>query len=213
MQLTWSDEFNGTSIDTSKWNEVGPWGGPVSSTDPSFHYDPANISESNGVVSITAQKAGSGWTGGILSTDTTKQFQYGYVEVRAQVPKGQGFWPAIWMYGGTSADEMDIMEHLGGDPTTVYQTYHFPGGSHQDSPSGVDWTADYHTYGMKWEPGKLTYYIDGVQEGSWTDSVPARPMYLMLNLDVGAAGDWGGAPDASTPSPASFKVDYVHVYQ
>ena len=66
---------------------------------------------------------------------------------------------------------------------------------------------------MKWEPGRLTYYIDNVPMGSWTDNVPARPMYLMLNFDVGGPNDWGGAPDGSTPSPATFNVDYVRVYQ
>ena len=211
-QLVWSDEFNGTSIDASKWNEVGPWGQPVSSTG-NFSYLTSNVSEANGVATLTAQKSGSNWTGGILSTDTTKMFQYGFAEVRAKLPKGQGFWPAIWLYGGSSADELDMMESLGGDASTVYQTYHFPGGQHQDHPSSSDWTNDYHLFQMKWEPGRVTYYIDNVQMGSWTASVPARPMYLMLNFDVGGPNDWGGAPDGSTPSPATFNVDYVRVYQ
>jgi beta-glucanase (GH16 family) len=134
------------------------------------------------------------------------------VEVRAQLPRGQGFWPAIWLYGGSSADELDVMEFLGGDVSTVYQTYHFPGGQHSNHPSSSDWTNGYHLFQMKWEPGRLTYYIDNVPMGSWTESVPARPMYLMLNLDVGGPNDWGGAPDGSTPSPATFNVDYVRVY-
>src|SRR5258707_12455754 len=37
-----------------------------------------------------------------------------------------------------------------------------------------------------------------------------QPMYLLLDLAVG--GDWPGAPDASTPFPASFQIDYVHAY-
>jgi beta-glucanase (GH16 family) len=171
------------------------------------------VSVSNGVATITARQSGNSWTGGILSTDTTKEFQYGFVEVRAKLPKGQGFWPAIWLYGGSSADELDVMESLGGDVSTVYQTYHYPGGYHQDHPSSPDWTNDYHLFQMKWEPGRITYYVDNVQMGSWTQSVPARPMYLMLNFDVGGPNDWGGAPDGSTPSSATFNVDYARVYQ
>jgi beta-glucanase (GH16 family) len=212
-QLVWSDEFNGTSVDTSKWNEVGPWGEPVASHGANFRYDPSNVSVSNGVATITAQRSGNSWTGGILSTDSTKEFQYGFVEVRAQLPKGQGFWPAIWLYGGSSADELDVVESSGGDASTVYQVYHFPGGQHQDRPSSPDWTTGYHLFQMKWEPGRLTYYIDNVQTGSWTESVPARPMYLMLNFDVGGPGDWSGAADGATPSSATFNVDYVRVYQ
>ena len=83
-----------------------------------------------------------------------------------------------------------MMEFLGGDVSTVYQTYHYgllPGVQHQASPKSSDWTTDYHLFQMKWEPGRLTYYIDNVQTGSWTASVPARPMYIMLNFDVGGA--------------------------
>ena len=77
---------------------MGPWGGkPVSSTG-AFSYSASQVTEASGVVRITAQKSGNGWVGGILSTDTTRTFQYGYVEVRAKLPAGQGFWPAIWIY-------------------------------------------------------------------------------------------------------------------
>ena len=38
-------------------------------------------------------------------------------------------------------------------------------------------------------------------------------MYLMLNFDVGGPNDWGGAPNSSTPTTATFNVDYVRVYQ
>ena len=64
---------------------------------------------------------------------------------------------------------------------------------------------------MKWGPGRLTFYVDNVQTGSWTQSVPARPMYIMLNFDVG--GSWPGNPNSSTPTTAAFNVDYVRVYQ
>jgi beta-glucanase (GH16 family) len=215
-QLVWSDEFNGTSVDASKWNKVGPWGKPVASAwSGHFSYNRWSVSVANGLATITAQKSGRNWTGGILSTDTTKRFQYGFVEVRAKLPKGQGFWPAIWLYGAnSSADELDMMEFLGGDASTVYQTYHFSGGQHQVSPKSSDWTADYHLFQMKWEPGRLTYYIDNVQTGSWTASVPARPMCIMLNFDVGdGASPWGGYPHSSTPTTAQFNVDYVRVYQ
>jgi beta-glucanase (GH16 family) len=213
--LVWNDEFNGTSIDTGKWNEVGPWGHPVASGWSNFGYSTSNVSEANGVATITVHNTGGGpggtWTGGILSTDTTKWFQYGFVEVRAKLPKGQGFWPAIWQVGSVGPNELDTMEFLGGDPTTVYQTYHYSGGAQQDQPKSSDWTSDYHLFQMKWEPGRITYYVDNVQMGTWTTNVPTNPMYLMLNFDVG--GSWPGNPNSSTPTTAQFNVDYVRVYQ
>jgi beta-glucanase (GH16 family) len=219
-QLVWRDEFNGTSIDASKWNKFGPWGHPVASNwTGHFSYLRSNVSEANGVATITVHNTGGGpggtWTGGILSTDTTKWFRYGFVEVRAKLPKGQGFWPAIWLYGSNrSKDEMDMMEFLGGDPTTVYLSYVYSGGQQQFAPKSSDWTSDYHLFQMKWEPGRLTYYVDNVQTGTWSTNVSARPKYLMLNFDVGdGASPWGGYPNSSTPTTAQFNVDYVRVFQ
>ena len=209
-QLAWDDEFDGTSVDTSKWNEVGPWGGPVSSTASNFSYSPSNVSEANGVATITAKQSGGNWTGGILSTDTTKTFQYGFFEIRAQIPSGAGFWPAIWLYGNSGAPEIDIMESIG-DASTAYQTYHFPGGQHGSQANNL--SPGYHLFQVLWEPGKITFYVDNVETGSWTDNVPSDPMFLMLNFDVGGPGDWSGAPDGSTPSPATFNINYVRVYQ
>ncbi|HKI17564.1 MAG TPA: glycoside hydrolase family 16 protein, partial [Isosphaeraceae bacterium] len=219
-QLVWSDEFNGTSVDASKWNKVGPWGIPVASHwSGHFSYNTSNVSEANGSATITVHNTGGGplgtWTGGVLSTNTTKLFQYGFFEVRAKLPAGQGFWPAIWMYGSNSSDdELDIMEFLGGDKTTVYQTMHESSGAlEQVAPTSTDWTSGYHLFQMLWEPGQVTFYIDNVETASFTTNVPAEPMYLMLNFDVGGPNDWGGAPNSSTPTTVTFNVDYVRVYQ
>ena len=213
-QLTFDDKFNGTSINPANWNEVGPWGKPVASTAANFSYNTSNVSEANGVA-ITAQESGGNWTGGILSTNGLYQFEYGFVEAYAKLPAGQGFWPAIWMYGSnSSSDELDIMEFLGGDVTHVYQTMHESTSAlEQVAPTSTNWTSGYHLFQMLWEPGQVTFYIDNVETASFTTNVPAEPMYLMLNFDVGGPNNWGGAPNSSTPTTATFNVDYVRVYQ
>ena len=220
-QLVWSDEFNGTSVDASKWNKVGPWGHSVASGWANFNYLTSNVSVANGLATITVQKSGSNWTGGILSTDTTKTFQYGFFEVSAKLPAGQGFWPAIWLCHTNAAwaatrtlGELDIMEFLGGDVTHVYQSMHESTGAlEQVAPTSTNWTSGYHLFQMLWEPGQVTFYIDNVETASFTTNVPAEPMYLMLNFDVGGPNNWGGAPNSSTPTTATFNVDYVRVYQ
>ena len=65
---------------------------------------------------------------------------------------------------------------------------------------------------MKWEPGRLTYYVDNVPTNTtYTANVPARPMYLMVN---NVMGGWNNnSPNATTPSPSYFDVDYVRIYQ
>jgi hypothetical protein len=44
-------------------------------------------------------------------------------------------------------------------------------------------------------------------------AVPQVAEYLILNLTVGTATSWPGAPNSSTVFPASLQVDWVHVWQ
>jgi beta-glucanase (GH16 family) len=230
-ELVFDDEFNGTSVNTTTWDLQGVWGGPVSSTNPDFSYSTSNVTEGNGVLTITASKSGNDWTGGIISTTNINSpfiFQYGFVEVRAQLPAGQGFWPAIWLIGSPTNDgilpnapavdnEFDIMEFLGGNVTDVYQTYHWATSSGSEQQQVVvankNWTSEFHLFQMLWEEGRITFYIDGVQTASWTKHVPSNPMYFIINFDVGGPNDWSGAPNKTTPSPAYFQIDYVRIYQ
>jgi beta-glucanase (GH16 family) len=232
-QLVFDDEFNGTSVNTTTWNLEGVWGGPVSSTNPNFSYSTSNVTEGNGLLTITALNSGNSWTGGIISTTNINSpftFQYGFVEVRAQLAAGQGFWPAIWLIGSPTADgllpnapnvddEFDIMEFLGGNVTDVYQTYHWEKSlavasqQQQVVVTNANWTTGFHIFQMLWQPGKITYYIDGIQTASSTKNVPSNPMYLIINFDVGGPNDWGGGPNSSTPSPAYLQIDYARIYQ
>ncbi len=167
-------------------------------------------------------------TSGRNKWDTTPAkfaFTYGYIEVRAKVPSGQGLWPALWLLPFNDEDpgkwppEIDIMEVLGDDPTTVHMHYHYlnASGSHTDSGEnyqGVNFANDYHTYAVSWEPGAIKWFIDGVERRTaFTDSafIPNEPMYFIANLAVG--GDWPGAPDSSTVFPSNFLIDYVRIWQ
>ena len=229
-QLVFDDEFNGTSINPADWNQVGPWGLPDAShwyghfTYPSLSGNMSKVSEANGNATITLQNAGGGplgtWTGGVLSTDTTKLFQYGFFEVRAKLPAaGQGFWPAIWLIGPNGgAQEIDIMEWRGNNITSFTQTVHYADGSQtQAAPTSSDWTQAYHLFQLRWEPGRLTFYVDNVQTATWTANIPSAPMELLLNFDIGpGAGTNPPAyvyPNSSTPTTAAFNIDYARVYQ
>ena len=116
----WSDKFNGTSIDASKWNQVGPWGVPVASHWTAFSYLTSNVSEANGLATITVQYSGGPgtWTGGVLSTDSTKLFQYGFFEVRAKLPSKAKVLASHLADGGKA--DMDIMEFLDGNQTRIF---------------------------------------------------------------------------------------------
>ena len=120
-----SDEFNGTSIDASKWNKVGPWGNPVASGWANFSYHARRMfRRPTARPRSRLQNTGGGptgtWTGGVLSTNTTKLFQYGFFEAHAKLPARSRLLAshlAVWVE--LDGDELDIMEFLGGDITTV----------------------------------------------------------------------------------------------
>ena len=104
------------------------------------------------------------------------------------------------------------MEAVGQYPMSVSHTLHRTDGTTaQAFTSGVDFTAGWHTFGVAWQPDKLTWYVDDVARFTVQTGVPSTPMYLIANLAVGGTG--GGAITTATPSSASFDVDWVHVWR
>lgn len=199
-------------------------------------YTPANVTVANSILSLTAKKDASGKitsgqlsTGGDLAAGGKNpvgfSFLYGYVEVRAQVPTGKGFWPAcLWLMPVPNSSnqyqdhwEIDVMECINDAPGRYYATLH--NGDAQSQVvvnTGTDITAGFHTYGADWQPGKIDWYFDGKLVGTTSDSstvkVPSTvPMYLIMDLAVG--GSWPPAPDASTPWPGVLGIDYLTVFQ
>ena len=136
--LVWSDEFDGNSLDLSKWyhQTFGPNGGQWFNGEQQ-HYtdDPSNSFVSNGNLHIVAKKETITQDGVTLDYTSARlnqkfAFTYGRVDVRAKLPFGDGTWPAIWTLGkninetgaywqtqgfGTTTwpacGELDIMEH------------------------------------------------------------------------------------------------------
>jgi beta-glucanase (GH16 family) len=238
--MLFHDEFDGNSLDTSKWTtcyfnfKVGD--GCDHDQNELELYQPDNISVNNGVLTLQAEKktvnATNGqtynYTSGMITTgptsdssdDTRFSFKYGYMEMRAKVPAGQGLWPAFWTLPTTLnwPPEIDVFEILGNAPNVLNMHYHYPNGTDDGGDDGVKWTgpdfsAGWHTYAVDWEPNAITWYVDGVQRRTYTDAskITANPMYLIANLAVG--GDWPGSPDASTQFPAQFQIDYIRVWQ
>ena len=181
------------------------------------------FSLNNGVLDITAAPAsaqasaamaGYQYTSGLLTTRTSFAQQYGYFEVRAKLPAGQGLWPAFWLLpaNGTWPPEIDIFEQLGNDPTTIHETSHSTVRNSISQVTHVDNPDQFHTYGMLWDQNYLVWTIDGVEVNrQTTPSDMNQPMYILLNLAVG--GTWPGNPNSTTPFPATMSIDYVHVYQ
>jgi beta-glucanase (GH16 family) len=240
-KLVWSDEFDGSSIDTSKWNfEIDGKGG--GNGEEEYYTDkPENAHIENGHLLITAIKDGTDadgkkhkFTSARMTTKGKFSWKYGRFEARIKVPTGRGVWPAFWLmpedsvYGTwASSGEIDIMEEVGDKPDTLFGTIHYgdkwPGNVHTGDkyvlPSGI-LADDWHVYAVEWEEGVIRWYIDGnlyeTQTKWYTKAAPFpapfdQKFFIILNFAVGGA--WPGRPSPDTPFPQTMDVDYVRVYQ
>lgn len=166
--------------------------------------------------------------GGIF-TDKTFTFRYGYVEVRARFDCADGVWPAIWLLatsgGWPNGGEIDIMEHLNYQKQ-VWQTIHLLRNSGSGDSSNtvnpqpaIEDVTGWHTYGVEWAPGRITFYVDGKKTGSFTrEGFTHWPFdrevefYLLIDQQIG--GNWPGQakPEQLKAKSANFDIDYVRIY-
>jgi beta-glucanase (GH16 family) len=192
----------------------------------------------DGYLHIVAQQPSSGvYTSARMKTQGLFSFQYGRLEFRTQVPEAQGFWPANWLLGNNIATvnwpacgEMDVLERVNAAATPDWNqgSIHgtgFTGGTGLGTqylfPSGQT-AAQWHTYGMAWTQGKVTYYVDEIPYATFTTaSISGFPgavwpfdagqaNFIILNLAIG--GDYPGPPDNTTPFPSEMLIDYVRIY-
>ena len=219
--LTFHDEFDGPSLDTSVWNveDYGKYRYQSCCLNFGSQYFTYNANSlKNGYLGIMSNKRRLGnanYTSGAITTENKFSFLYGRVDIRVRFPKGQGMWPALWMLTANADHEVDIVEMVN-DPRVVYQTYHLNVPTYNTSvPQCVitnqNLSHAFHVFSLIWNPTSLTWYIDGKQTCRITNNLPKTPMYLLLDAAVG--GDWPGSPDITTAFPQSTIIDYVRVYQ
>lgn len=241
--LVWSDEFdgsNGSSPDTAKWSMESGGNGWGNNELEYYTARTQNAQVNNGNLVITAQRedytgpdgVSRQYTSARLKTSGKFSQKYGRFEARIKIPKGQGMWPAFWMLGdnfGTAGwpqcGEIDIMENVGSNPTTVLGTLHGPGYSGSSGLTSTytltgqqQFSDDFHVMAVEWEANVVRFYVDGNLYKTRTPAdLPAgatwvfdHPFSITLNVAVG--GKLPGAPDATTQFPQTMLVDYVRVF-
>ena len=189
-QLVWEDDFNGNSIDQSKWvHDIGTgsqygltgWGNSEKQ-----YYQPQNTTLVNGIATIEVKQESNGivdswgnssyYSSSKITTKGKFDFRYGKVEARIKTLDGQGFWPAFWMLpnnGSWPCDgEIDIMEQWG----NPYLTNQTSGAAHigtcpysssthfyETSSSYIStgsYADNFHTYSVIWKEDTITWYVD-----------------------------------------------------
>ncbi len=235
--LIFSDEFNGTSVDTGKWRvKNNTW---ASNELSMITNRSVNIYESTGTLKLKARKEvysvygqTRNFTSAYIDRVGKGCWQYGIYEMRARLPTAvgvsKGLWPAFWLRpqnGGQG--EIDIMEAIGSSTydDRVSQTLWYDYARTKPRlnlvaklPSGLRSTG-FHVYTLDWQRNLMRWYIDGkltwqldTKNAPWiSDARYNQPYCMRVNLQVG--GSWPGTPDSKTNFTQTYAIDYVRVFK
>ena len=213
FELTWQDEFDGNSVDSSKW--IYPWW--ITERKGGYWYSDM-VSVHDGNLDITTKYIPDGLHGspggyytGVVETRNMFEQCYGYFEVRCILPASSGMWSAFWMMNegvynidGSSNDgtEIDIFESMKykdhwwkvGDSVKSGIYYDGYGPEKQSDDIGYYFAnnpyEEYNTYGLEWNKDELIFYINGVETGRTSKGgISDNPEYLILSCEI--AGEDG----------------------
>lgn len=240
-RLVWSDEFERPGLpDSTKWGydhgtgcpDVCGWGNNELQFYTTRRLENARVE--NGLLLIEARREkweGKDYTSARLVSKKKGDWTYGRIEARIKCPVGRGTWPAFWMlptdwkYGGwPHSGEIDIMEHVGFKPDTVYATAHTTAFTNSKGTENTqafflpDTESAFHTYAVEWREDRMEFFVDDVRYNTFLNQHKTtaewpfdQRFHVILNLAVG--GNWGGAKGVDEKIwPRRMEVDYVRVY-
>jgi beta-glucanase (GH16 family) len=216
--LVWADEFDGTTVDATKWQSISGNGCPSLcgfGNAEAQRYDPnqATIVKegTNSYLNIQAKYEPNAafpqqpYSSAKLTTEGKYALKYGRVEARMKLSSGMGAWPAFWMLPAGASNwpftgEIDIMEAKHRNPQSIDGTIHYDGGGYhytgRSYASPTDLSTEFHVYAVEWGPNIIKWFIDGNLFHTATPSTTVnggwpfndQQFYIILNLAVGSAG-------------------------
>ena len=205
-KMVWNDEFKGTELDTTKWNNNGATGAGGYGNKELQNYQMRFSEVKDGNLIIKPQFEYNPETKSCVPnryystkiwTKDMYSLKYGKVEFRAKLPKGQGTWAAGWMLGygkWPMCGEIDVFESTKDESkTTIPQSIHCQRFNGMPTSSGnkyknaivKDATSAYHTYGVVWTPDSVTFTLDG--KITWTYD---PDMYVATGKGVNVPAIW-----------------------
>jgi beta-glucanase (GH16 family) len=231
MHLTFDQTFAGSTLNTQVWNTCfyyAPKGTGCSdfANKEVQWYLPSQDQVSGGVLHLVASPVAALGTNadsqpeiypcrsGMVTTDPYFDFTYGYVQIVARIPKGQNTWPTLWMLPANHATDVpsiSLMEVIGtatDRPSMIFDPV--AGQPITRSATTADLSSGWHTFGLSWEPGALTWFIDGNAVFTVTTQVPDQPMYLLANLAITDQYSTLRLPSSCT---GSLSIRSVQVWQ
>lgn len=234
-QLVFQDQFDGTSLDTTRWSVGYGWGKKTGWTQELIHEDYVNIADGKLLLTAKPKSETEYWAGAVNTKNKFYQ-EFGFFEARFKAAKGQGVLTAWWGKPNTEQwpPEIDIAEIFGavnpaGDssigPWKNSMNIHYkpnPDEKKQEDqtfytlPDGKLFTDDFHTFAVEWKPEELIWYIDGKEvKRTVKGAVHLRgAFYWILNMHICSTKlTWPGCPSPANTWPAVVEVDYVRAWK
>jgi beta-glucanase (GH16 family) len=234
--LVWSDEFNGTALDT-----VNTWTykvGAGTNSEQEYYTLGNNLTIENGSAVLWAKQetvGGQPYSSCRISTKDKKDFGYGYYEVRLKAPQGKGLWPAFWSEGKDidsvkwpNCGEMEFYETKTGadgygggygDRTFIATCHYGVNGTAKYNSSPIQTyteklSLNYHLYAIKRTAGLNEYYFDDVKFWQYaTTNLDAFKQNFFFLANIAVGGDFQGQSIDNTIFPQKMYIDYIRVYQ
>ena len=215
----WSDEFDGTSLDSSKWSYrfLGPRRDGINAKEAVSHHPKPNHNNKT-------FKQNDKYFTGMIGTQGKFEHTYGYWDCRMQFQKQIGHWSAFWLQSPTygkiigdaksSGAEIDIIEFLVNTKHLLRHNIHWDGYKEHHKHVGEKLNFQgldkgFHLIGLEWTEEEYIFYVDGKETWRTNKGISHRQQYIILSLEV---GKW--ADDISKATlPDSMIVDYVRVFR
>ena len=225
LPLVWQDEFDGRSLDLSKWRYryLGPMRAGICSTQ--------SVSVADGMLRLATLLDGSNVLTGMIGTEKTFMITNGYFEARIKFPPNPGHHTCFWIQTPTfksfpgdparAGAELDIAEYFGPRPKgALANNVYWEGVTNRETrklnpeaatmlATNKAWHDDFHIYGLLWTKDGYRFYVDGKETFRTSDGISRRGEYMILS-DL--YSDWEAARLPRDKMPDTMLVDYVRVF-
>lgn len=232
-ELVWGDEFDGDTLDESKWRI---YDGELDSSAGGKVQLIANeqtVTVHDGLVTMQYFKTddGTGWYGSdALKTTETMRFHCGYLEMRARLPDAVGVYSSFWTSGNEKdMFEIDIFESLGLAHRLTANVHKWPSAESGQQHSSLDgvvdglsrryflpgsaFSDDFHTFALLWTEEKMTFYCDGEQYFAHELDEYFKDKYQCIITGFNVGWKDRTPPDAALTYPIEMDIDYIRLYQ
>lgn len=235
--LVFEDHFEGDSLNKDNWQIITMCQNGKNGREA--WRKPENLSIKDSKLTITARIEEDGrYTSGMINTNKKFMYKYGYLEIKAHLPKGgPGIWPGFWTQsvykGATVNTEIDIFEMFGDDSyiacalhawwnDKVYNKQHhidYMHGDYEDARKRIEgkkMSDEEHTIGFFWTEECIDFTVDGESYYHTSIDNPLMapfhvPLYIIISMAFGLP--FLNQPKEDRTEPIEYVIDYIRLYQ